>query len=119
MDLPWFLLEIKWHHYQEDFEEEFCLICNNIAIKNFKIKGSLINKISVVTGASSGIGKAFVEKLARSEYKVYAISKNGVHFQDCLERWQNESKIIPLIGNIKDEKNITEIFENIKGNEKN
>lgn len=35
------------------------------------------NKIALVAGASSGIGKATAERLAKAGYKVYGTSRRG------------------------------------------
>lgn len=44
-------------------------------------------RVAVVTGASSGIGKAFAERLAREGYRVWAFSRPSAHFDAAREAW--------------------------------
>lgn len=44
-------------------------------------------RVAVVTGASSGIGKAFAERLAREGHRVWAFSRPSAHFDAAREAW--------------------------------
>lgn len=66
----------------------------------------LTNKVAVVTGASSGLGKEVVEILASKNAKVFALSRN---IKDA--KLPDSTVKIPL--NIRDLKNIDEAFAEI------
>src|SRR5437763_14511243 len=42
-----------------------------------RTEDTMDSKVALVTGASSGIGKASAERLAQAGYKVYATSRRG------------------------------------------
>jgi NAD(P)-dependent dehydrogenase (short-subunit alcohol dehydrogenase family) len=44
-------------------------------------------RVAVVTGASSGIGKAFAERLAGEGYHVWAFSRPSAHFDAARSEW--------------------------------
>ncbi|MCD4784376.1 MAG: SDR family oxidoreductase [Candidatus Eremiobacteraeota bacterium] len=75
-------------------------------------------KIAVVTGGSSGIGKAFVEKLARLNYRVYTISRRSGHYKECGEEWAQIGNIAPVIGDIRYGGDVKSLVKIILDNEK-
>lgn len=66
----------------------------------------LTNKVAVVTGASSGLGKAVAELLAAQKVKVFALSRN-------IAQTDLPSSVIKIPLNIRDLQNIDEAFTEI------
>src|SRR3989337_1877946 len=66
-----------------------------VLIHHIQRKGihmNLSNSIALVTGASSGIGKATAERLAKAGYKVYGTSRRGAQTD------QRSFEMLPLDG---------------------
>ena len=72
------------------------------------------HKIAFVTGGSSGIGKAFVGRLASSQYKVWTIARKSQHYSNCIDYWNGNNNIIPFTGDITDDECMAEIMEDIR-----
>lgn len=62
------------------------------------------DKIAVITGASSGIGKAIALKLAESKFNLVLLGRNEQKLQEVKEQAQNlGSKVFILIGNLSED----------------
>ncbi len=72
----------------------------------------LIGKVAVVTGASSGIGKAIAKKLAEQGCKVVLSSRSKDKLSELKKQLQNESLVAEM--DVSDSKNVTKEFEKIK-----
>ncbi|MEN9389016.1 MAG: hypothetical protein RLY61_100 [Candidatus Parcubacteria bacterium] len=70
------------------------------------MKMSLTNKTAVVTGASSGLGKAVAELLAREGVRVFAMARN-------INQTKLPSEVIKIQCNIRDLHSIDEAFTKI------
>ncbi|NMB56702.1 SDR family oxidoreductase [Candidatus Beckwithbacteria bacterium] len=64
----------------------------------------LTNKIAVVTGASSGLGKALVELLVKEQVKVFALARS-------IEKTKFPTAVIKIPLNIRDLQNIDQAFD--------
>ena len=72
----------------------------------------LNGKSVVVTGASSGMGKAIVEKFVREGAKVIAIARRKERLEALVESLKGESgTVIPFAGDISKEETVTEAIE--------
>ncbi len=69
---------------------------------------SLSSKSAVVTGASSGLGKAVTEKLSNEGVKVFALARN-------VEKIDFQGSVIKITCDITDVSNIVEAFKLIDG----
>lgn len=69
-------------------------------------KPNLISKTAVVTGASSGLGKAVTELLAQAGMKVFALARN-------IDQVQFPSPVVKVKCNIRDLKEIDAAFAQI------
>ena len=76
----------------------------------------LPNKTAIVTGGSSGIGKAFVERLAVNNYTVWTISRESEHYNKCMEKWEENPCIISFKGDITRDNDIRTFIELIGEN---
>lgn len=72
----------------------------------------LNGKSVVVTGASSGMGKAIVEKFVREGAKVIAIARRKERLDALVESLKGEpGTVIPFAGDISKEETVTEAIE--------
>ncbi|MEM6905874.1 MAG: SDR family NAD(P)-dependent oxidoreductase, partial [Pseudomonadota bacterium] len=54
------------------------------------------------TGASGGIGRAVVERLAAKGWTVYATARSGETLQEVADAFQGKGRIVPLPGDVTD-----------------
>lgn len=72
-------------------------------------------KIALVTGASSGIGAAITQELAKSGVKVFALARRIIKLEQLKQNTKNiKGEIIPLKADISQEKDIVAAFKTIK-----
>lgn len=72
----------------------------------------LNGKSVVVTGASSGMGKAIVEKFVREGAKVIAIARRKERLETLAESLKDEpGKVVPFAGDISKEETINDAIE--------
>lgn len=67
---------------------------------------NLVNKVAIVTGASSGLGKAVAELLAREGVQVFALARN-------INQTKLPSKVIKIQCNIRDLHSIDDAFSKV------
>lgn len=73
---------------------------------------NLKNKVAVVTGASSGIGKAIAKKLSEEGCKVVLSSRSKDKLSELKKELKNESMVAEM--DVSDSKSVSEGFEQIK-----
>ena len=85
---------------------------NRKVVCNMKLKGKSV----VVTGASSGMGKAIVERFAKEGANIIAVARRRERLEALAESLKNEpGKVIPYVGDIsKEETNIDAIDAAVK-----
>lgn len=71
-------------------------------------------RVAFVTGGSGGIGKAFVERLSSSGYKVWTVARKSEHYNKCLNSWGGNNNIIPFTGDITEDKCLEEIVDDME-----
>ena len=64
-------------------------------------------KAALVTGATSGIGKAIVLKLAQQGIKVFALGRN----LELLQTFSNTKNIVPIQADVRDYQQLKTLFE--------
>lgn len=72
----------------------------------------LKNKVAVVTGASSGIGKAIARKLSEQGCKVVLSSRSKDKLSELKKQLKNESLVAEM--DVSDSKSVSNAFEKIK-----
>ncbi|KAJ8921538.1 hypothetical protein NQ315_003158 [Exocentrus adspersus] len=76
-----------------------------------------VGKVAIVTGASSGIGAAIAEALAKEGLKVAALARRKDRLEDMAKRASNQKgKIFPIQTDISSETDILNAFSWIKNN---
>lgn len=73
----------------------------------------MINLSAVVTGGSSGIGKALVNRLAREGYRVYTMSRDSEYYRETLTEWEAHGNIIPLTGSVNRDEDVQRLSETV------
>lgn len=80
-----------------------------------KLKSTLMSRLAVVTGATSGIGKAFAEQLTTDGYDLIAIGRNLDRLHQLAETLP--AKVIPIAADLSDIDGINTVIEAIEGRE--
>ncbi|XP_024084738.1 dehydrogenase/reductase SDR family member 11-like [Cimex lectularius] len=76
-----------------------------------------VGKLAVVTGASSGIGAAIVQNLAKQGVNVVGIARRESKVKELAERLLNEKgKVYPYKADITDESEVVQAFQWIETN---
>ncbi|XP_077973149.1 dehydrogenase/reductase SDR family member 11-like [Styela clava] len=75
-----------------------------------------LGKIALVTGASSGIGKATVESLVKYGMKVVACARNLQKLEESSRTWNEKGpgEVLPLRCDVTSEKEVIDMFCKIK-----
>lgn len=71
-----------------------------------------MKKIAVVTGASSGIGKAFAELLAKEGYELYLVARGRERLQELEQSLDTKCHLV--IADLKTDEGIQELTEYVK-----
>ncbi len=76
-----------------------------------------MNRIAIITGASSGIGRATAELLAGNEFDVVITGRRSAQLESLKEkiRADTASDVLPLAFDIRDRKAVEEAVEKLKG----
>jgi len=76
-----------------------------------------VGKVAMVTGASSGIGKAISEKLVEAGVKVIGVARRQEQLENIAENLvSKKGKFYPLRGDVSKEEDILEAFKYTKKN---
>lgn len=70
--------------------------------------------VAIVTGASSGIGKAFAERLAREGYVVYAVSRPSSHFDTAVRDWAAIPDLTAIQGDVTRDDDVKRIADQVR-----
>ncbi|MGA8853100.1 MAG: SDR family oxidoreductase [Christiangramia sp.] len=70
------------------------------------------NKIAVITGASSGIGKAIAEKLASENYKIVLASRSVDKLKEIQKNLKTESMVVEL--DVSSTESVSKAFNKIE-----
>ncbi len=71
------------------------------------------NKIALVTGATSGIGKAAAITLAKIGYDIIATGRRGNRLEELKSELPEGVDFLPLIFDVRDREKVMEILENL------
>ncbi len=73
------------------------------------------NKIALVTGATSGIGKAAAITLANIGYDIIATGRRGNRLEELKSEMPEGVDFLPLIFDVREREKVLEILENLPG----
>jgi len=76
-----------------------------------------LNKTALITGTTSGIGKAFAERLAREKYDLILVSRDETKLTDQANRLSGEYgiQVFPLPVDLLDDGAVQKIVEMVQG----
>jgi NAD(P)-dependent dehydrogenase (short-subunit alcohol dehydrogenase family) len=69
--------------------------------------------VAVVTGASSGIGRAFAERLAGAGHEVVAFARPSVHFDEAAHAWAGRLAITAFPGDLSQEGDVERLRDHL------
>lgn len=74
-----------------------------------------MSKYIIITGATSGFGKATAEWFAKEGYSLILLGRRGDLLQEVCDRLNNQYRIdaIPLIADVQDNKQVTKALEKV------
>lgn len=70
-----------------------------------------MNKIALITGATSGIGRAIAFRLAKEGYSLIVTGRRGEKLQEVAESLSKQTKVLPLVFDVR---RLEEVERNLK-----
>jgi short-subunit dehydrogenase len=70
-----------------------------------------VNKVCVVTGASSGIGRAVAIELSRRNYALVINARNQSNLQSVAEELKDSAPVITIAGSVEDASTVKTLFK--------
>ncbi|UZD21051.1 SDR family NAD(P)-dependent oxidoreductase [Algoriphagus halophytocola] len=77
------------------------------------------NKIALITGATSGIGKAAAITLAKIGFDIIATGRRGNRLEELKQELPATIEFLPLVFDVRDREKVAEILENLPEQWKN
>jgi len=71
------------------------------------------NKIALITGATSGIGKATALTLAKNGYAIIATGRRKERLEELGQELGTETPFLPLVFDVRDREKVLDILENL------
>ena len=72
-------------------------------------------RVAVVTGATSGIGRVFAERLAHEGWRVYGLGRPSAHFDEVARAWSQVPRLQLVPGDITRDQGLSGLIERVSG----